>query len=107
MQVTKFRVWLFSLMLVCFQQLGFAHAITHFTCTHFTEHSHASTQEADHADAVCELCELHAQTGTGLLPQLPRWAPVSTAPTYLAPAPQPCLTRFSRRYHSRAPPVLA
>lgn len=103
MQVTKFRVWLFSLLLVCFQQLGFAHAVSHFQVE-----PHAFSQEADHPEVVCELCELHAQTGTGLLPL---WAPHSPTPLHLAPVPQPgpglWITRFSHRYHSRAPPVLA
>ena len=104
MRVTKLRVCFLSLALLVFQYFGFAHAISHYE-HHSPDAKHSN---ADHSDTtVCELCILHAQTGTGLLPSLPFWAPEIFAACHFEPTVKSAYTRFSAHYLSRAPPAFA
>lgn len=104
---------LLSLLLVLSQQMGIAHALTHWSSQRTALTAGATSDAAPSktgaaVDQSCDQCLAFAQIGTAVdtgFYSFPLSRDNATA-VYATVAPQPC-RRTVCVFHSRAPPVLS
>jgi hypothetical protein len=108
---------LLSLLLVLTQQMGFTHALSHWSGQRTTETAQLTAQQGDDVDGApkaqsfdqsCEQCLAFAQIGTPLNVQVHSFSVTGNAASAVAPVQALALCqRTVCVFHSRAPPVLA